>query len=91
MIKARAHVYVSGVVQGVNFRYKTSKLAENWGVNGWIENLPDSRVEAIFEGEEKAVKALVDYCHHGPSLARVTNVDVTWEPYRGEFSGFEAR
>ena len=91
MTKARAHVYVSGMVQGVNFRQKTKQQAESLDVNGWIKNLPDGRVEAVFEGEEPAVEALVAYCHDGPSYAMVTNVDVLWEPYRGEFIGFETR
>ena len=91
MTKVRVHVFVSGIVQGVNFRQKTKRQAENFGVNGWVRNLPDGRVEAVFEGEEQAVKALVDYCRHGPSYALVTNVDIAWEPYRGEFSGFETR
>ena len=91
MTKARAHVYVSGIVQGVFFRQKTKRQAESLGVNGWVRNLPDGRVEAVFEGEEEAVRALVDYCRHGPSYARVTNIDVLWEPHRGEFSGFETR
>lgn len=91
MTKTRVHVFVSGIVQGVFFRQKTKQQAQSLGVNGWVRNLPDGRVEAIFEGEEQAVKALVDYCHQGPSYARVTNVDVLSEPYHGEFSGFETR
>ena len=63
MTKARAHVYVSGIVQGVFFRQKTKQQAGNLGVNGWVRNLSDGRVEAAFEGEEQAVKALVEYCH----------------------------
>jgi acylphosphatase len=91
MVKDRVHVFVSGNVQGVFFRQKTKQQAENFGVNGWVRNLPDGRVEAVFEGEEEAVKALVDYCHQGPSSAKVTGVDVRRESYRGEFSGFETR
>ena len=91
MVKARAHVFVSGIVQGVFFRQKTKQQAERFGVKGWISNLPDGRVEAVFEGEEQAVKAVVDYCRHGPYSAIVTDIEVGWEPYRGEFSGFEAK
>ena len=88
MGKTRAHVFVSGRVQGVFFRQKTKRQAESLGVKGWVRNLPDGRVEAVFEGEEPAVKALMEYCQHGPSSAVVTNVDSTWEPYREEFSDF---
>jgi len=91
MVKTRAHVYVSGIVQGVFFRQKTKRQAESLGVNGWVRNLPDGTVEAVFEGEEREVRALVEYCRHGPSYAVVTNVDVLWEPYIEEFSGFETR
>jgi acylphosphatase len=90
MVKARVHVFVSGRVQGVFFRQKTKEQAESLGVDGWVRNLADGRVEAIFEGEENGVKTLVEYCHHGPSAAKVTNVEVIWEPYRKEFNDFEA-
>ena len=91
MVKARAHVFVSGRVQGVFFRQKTKQQAEGIVVNGWVRNLPDGRVEAVFEGEEEAVKALVEYCRHGPSSAKVENVEVNYEKYLGEFSDFTAR
>jgi acylphosphatase len=90
-MKTRVHVFVSGRVQGVFFRQKTKQQAESFGVTGWVRNLPDGRVEAVFEGEEETVKALVEYCHHGPSYARVTNIDASWEDYRGEFSDFKMR
>jgi len=90
MAKTRVHVFVNGRVQGVFFRQKTKQQAERLNVTGWVRNLPDGRVETVFEGEETAVKALEEYCHHGPSSAIVTNVVSTWEPYRGEFTNFEA-
>ena len=90
-MKTRVHVFASGRVQGVFFRQKTKQQADSLDVNGWVRNLPDGRVEAVFEGEEEAVKALVEYCHHGPSYARVTNIDASWEDYRGEFSDFKMR
>ena len=89
MNKVRAHVLVSGKVQGVFFRQKTQRQAQSFGVTGWVRNLPDGRVEAVFEGEEESVKALVDYCHRGPSFAIVENVNVTYENYNGEFSSFQ--
>ena len=89
MVKTRAHLFVSGRVQGVFFRQNTKLQAQSLGINGWILNLPDGRVEAVFEGEEKTVKSLVEYCRHGPSLAIVTSIDVEWEPYKGEFSDYE--
>jgi acylphosphatase len=91
MVNTRARVLVSGTVQGVFFRQKTKQEADSFGVNGWIRNLPDSRVEAVFEGEESAVKALVEYCRHGPRNAKVESVGVEWQVYRGEFSNFIAK
>lgn len=89
MPKTRAHVYVAGTVQGVFFRQNTKRQAQNRGVSGWVRNLDDGRVEAVFEGEEEAVKALVDFCRKGPSGASVTDVTVDWEPFKGEFESFK--
>jgi len=90
-VKVRAHVVISGGVQGGFFRQTTAYEAEKRGVTGWVRNLADGRVEAIFEGEEPNVKELVEYCRTGPRGARVTSVNVTWEPYTGEFETFEVR
>ena len=90
-MKTRAHVIVSGDVQGVFFRSATEAEAENRGAKGWVRNSRDGRVEAVFEGEEDAVKAMVEFCKRGPPHAKVTNVEVTWESFKGEFSGFRIR
>jgi len=68
-VKARVHVFVSGRVQGVFFRSETKRKPDNYGVKGWVRNLTDSRVEAVFEGEEEAAKALVKFCKRGSSGA----------------------
>lgn len=88
-MKVRAHVYVSGRVQGVFFRYETKKEAEKRNVKGWVRNLPDGRVEAVFEGEKENVEKLIEFCHRGPSLARVEKVEVLWEEYEGKFKDFK--
>jgi acylphosphatase len=90
-VKARAHVVVSGRVQGVFFRSQTRHNADRYDVKGWVRNLPDGRVEAVFEGEKEAVEELIEFCKHGPSGARVANVDLTWEPYSGEFDKFRIK
>jgi len=89
MVKVRAHVFVSGIVQGVFFRQKTKQQAERLGVMGWIRNLPDGRVEAILEGEEDAVRALADFAVKGPGSAVVRESTMNWEEFTGEFEGFE--
>ena len=87
----RAHVLVSGTVQGVFFRFETRRLAWRLGVAGWVKNRRDGQVESVFEGEREVVERMVEFCRHGPSGARVTNVEVRWEAPTGEFEGFNVR
>ncbi len=91
MTKVRAHVFVSGRVQGVFFRSETQHEANRRNVSGWVRNLPDRRVEAVFEGERDDVERLIEFCRRGPPGARVTGVQVRWERYTGEFRGFRVR
>jgi acylphosphatase len=85
----RAHIVVTGKVQGVWFRMETRQAAEGFGVTGWVRNKRDGSVEAVIEGDEADVKATIAWCHKGPPLARVSSVEVIWEPYTGEFDGFD--
>jgi acylphosphatase len=78
----RYRVLVSGRVQGVFFRDTCRRIAVEHGVTGWVRNLPDGRVEAVFEGPDDEVRRLVDWAHHGPRLAVVDAVKV--EPERPE-------
>jgi acylphosphatase len=87
----RAHVIVYGLVQGVWFRASTREEALRIGVSGWVRNRPDGSVEAVFEGGKKKVEEIVGWCHHGPSGAQVSKVDIAWERYKGEFSRFDIR
>lgn len=87
----RAHLFISGRVQGVNFRYYTRQEAFSLGVKGWVRNLIDRRVEAVFEGDEHLVQRMINWCHQGPSAARVDHVEVSWEEPTGEFSDFRIR
>ena len=84
----RAHVFVSGRVQGVNFRWYTQRKAQELELTGWVRNVWDGRVEAMFEGEEKAVQRAVDWCYVGAPSARVDQVEVNYEGATGEFSHF---
>ncbi|HEX9261739.1 MAG TPA: acylphosphatase [Candidatus Bathyarchaeia archaeon] len=90
-MRVGAHVTVSGKVQGVFFRSKTKHEADRYAVKGWVRNLDDGKVEAVFEGEEDAVKAMVEFCKRGPVGARVTKTDVFWKSYTGEFAEFDIR
>ena len=88
MARKRAHVLVEGRVQGVFFRACTREEALKRTLTGWVKNLYDGRVEAVFEGEEKDVQSMIDWCHRGPSHAVVTGVSVELEEYKGEYSNF---
>ena len=87
--KTRAHVFVSGRVQGVYFRQNTKKVATRHKVTGLVRNLPDGRVEAVFEGDEMAVNEVIEWCHVGPPKARVQDVSVKFLKYTGEFFEFD--
>jgi len=89
-LKVRAHVFVSGRVQGVFFRSETEYEAVKRNVCGWVRNLPDGRVEAVFEGEKATVGGLVEFCRTGPRGARVSNIEVQWEECKGE-KGFRIK
>ena len=89
MPAARAHVFVRGYVQGVYFRAETSNLARRLGLSGWVRNLWDGRVEAVFEGGVGEVARMIEWCQRGPADASVEEVEVRYEPATGEFLGFQ--
>ncbi len=91
MGKERVHVFVEGVVQGVFFRATTKKKALSFNVKGWVRNIEDGRVEAVFEGESEDVKKILDFVSSGPIGAKVINVIKTKEDYVGEFSSFSIK
>jgi len=89
MEDVRAHVVISGKVQGVFFRAETQRSAENHEVSGWVRNRLDGKVEALFEGDEDDVRNILDWCRGGSTYSQVKNVQVEWEEYVGEFDEFE--
>ena len=86
--RVRARVVVVGRVQGVFYRDSTRRTARQLGVTGWVRNRVDGGVEALFEGEEAAVRRAVGFARAGPKFARVDHVDVAWEEATGEFADF---
>jgi len=82
--RTRAHVFVSGRVQGVFYRANTRENARDRGVDGWVKNLEDGRVEAIFEGPTEAVEEMVEWCHTGSPAADVEDVEVEYGEPQGE-------
>jgi acylphosphatase len=89
--RERAHIYVSGQVQGVFFRDSAREKAEQLGLAGWVKNRPDGRVEAVFEGPQDKVREMIQWCEEGPSHATVESVDADFEDPGGDLEGFEVR
>jgi acylphosphatase len=87
----RKHVFISGRVQGVGFRWYTRQHAASLGLAGWVRNLPGGKVEAVFQGEESLVGAMVEWCYIGAPSARVRSVIVDEEPVIGEETGFSVK
>lgn len=85
----RIHAYVSGIVQGVGFRYFVYRYAKMLGLKGFVRNLPDGRVEVVAEGEEENLRRLVSLLWQGPVGAYVKNVEVEWSEAKNEYSDFE--
>lgn len=87
----RAHLFVEGKVQGVGFRYFTQTNARDMDINGWVKNLPDSRVEAVFEGPEVKVESMIERCKEGPRAARVDSLDWEWVESTEPLNTFEVK
>lgn len=88
---ARLHVWVEGRVQGVSFRFATRRVAVSLGLKGWVRNLPDDRVEAVFEGGRDNCEKALQFCRKGPTSAEVTRVIEAWNENEEGFDDFEIR
>ena len=87
----RAHLFISGIVQGVSYRASTQVEAQKCGVVGWVKNLEDGRVEAVLQGPRTQVEEVIRWCHRGPPAAKVEKVAVAWEKAADEFKAFDVR
>ncbi len=83
-----AHIFVTGFVQGVGYRQFVKSEARKRGLTGWVRNLPDSRVEALFIGEKKELEKMIQLCKKGPFLSEVENIAVFWEDKKETFEDF---
>jgi acylphosphatase len=88
-MKSRIHIFVSGKVQGVFFRENTRKKAAEFGLSGFVKNLQNGKVEAIFEGEKEKIEKIIQWIKKGPETARVENIEINWQDYQEEFEDFE--
>jgi acylphosphatase len=89
MAQERLQLLVSGRVQGVFYRQSTAEVARRLGLDGWVRNLPDGRVELLAEGARGALEALLQACRRGPPAARVDAVEATWGEAGGGLGPFE--
>lgn len=87
--RGRAHIFVLGSVQGVFFRSDTAQKAKSLGLRGWVKNLSDGRVEAVFEGDEERIKEIIQWLKKGSTFAKVDRIEIERGEYRGEFQGFK--
>jgi acylphosphatase len=85
----RVRVRISGLVQGVGFRYFVSEVALSLALKGWVRNMEDGSVEALFDGEEDAVNRAVEICRAGPPSASVESIEVIPENETRALSGFK--
>lgn len=84
-----ARVFVSGFVQGVGYRQFVKRSAKQIGLTGWVKNLPDNRVEAVFCGLKEQIEKIISVCQKGPFLSEVKNVMTEWKETKGEFKDFK--
>lgn len=91
MEQVRAAALIKGRVQGIWFRASTKKMADSLGLAGYVRNLPLRRVEAVFQGPRDKVDQALAWCHEGPAAARVDEVQVSWQEFEAELTGFEIR
>ncbi|MEE8575539.1 MAG: acylphosphatase [Thermodesulfobacteriota bacterium] len=91
MKQIRAHVVITGLVQGVFFRASTQDMAKELALTGYVRNCPDGTVEAVFEGPEEKINEAADWCHSGPAGARVEKADIEFSEFKNEFNDFVVR
>ena len=90
-MKERAHLYISGIVQGVFYRAFTREVANSIGLKGWVRNLHDGRVEAVFEGRRDLIESAINRCRTGPPGSRIDNIEIIWESHLDNFPDFRIR
>lgn len=84
----QAHVFISGTVQGVGYRYFVRSNARKLGLTGWVRNTEDGGVEAVFQGEEDVIEKMIVMCRQGPFLSEVEHIGFEWEDVAETFTDF---
>lgn len=88
-MEARAHIVVSGMVQGVGYRFFVQRHARHLGLGGWVKNLPSREVEILAEGDRSRIEMLVKSLRTGNPHATVRHIRLDWEAYQGQYTGFD--
>ena len=87
----KINIKISGDVQGVLYRYSAVEKAQELGLFGWVKNTSNGRVEVVAEGSKDSLEEFIKWCRQGPSFAKVNNIEVSWEKYKGEYATFEIK
>ena len=87
----RLHLVVSGVVQGVGFRWYTQRIAKSLGLTGWVKNLQDGNVEIVIEGKDDIIEMFISELKSGYLRRNISGIKRIEEEYEGEFSDFSIR
>lgn len=87
----RAHLLISGIVQGVGYRWSCRRAAQGIGATGWVRNLADGRVEAVAQGTREQVELLIKWCYRGPEEAHVSDIAIAYEEAAETFQDFGIR
>lgn len=85
----QAHVFISGTVQGVGYRYFVRSNAQKLGLTGWVRNTEDGGVEAVLQGDKDKIEEMIGLCRQGPMLSEVEHIGFEWEETEEHYSGFE--
>jgi acylphosphatase len=88
-MNAQAHIIVSGLVQGVGYRFFTQRQARHLNLKGWVKNLYTGEVEILAEGERSRIELLIKALRTGNQYANVRNIQLNWQPFTGKYTGFD--
>jgi len=91
MEMTRYHIIVKGIVQGVGYRFFAIRKANDYGITGWVRNLPDGSVEVVAEGDKGLLNEFIQELKIGPISAHISDIELTEEEYTGKFNNFDVR
>lgn len=84
----QCHIFISGFVQGVGFRHYIKSKANELELTGFVQNMPDGSIEAVFMGDKSSIEEIIKHCKKGPFLSNVENVEIEWKKPSKKFEDF---